>query len=1013
MRAKRARRAATRRGDPTGAAARFVAAIGDDPAQWVRSAGEVLGDGTATVDDELLASVAALMRFTLQEISPRHPLRFDCVRYFAAATTTLADRDDPLHRDVEAVVRAELDNPGLDEGQRDFLRWVGGAIARERADREAAELLRTGARTLDPDTLDRAVALLRGAVLGSTSDEERWTNLEALGRALVHLYEAVGDPADLRAGIRAFERAYEIRPAAKVARRLSAAWEFAHRSTGDPEAHERAVRFGRAAGDQAGDDQAGGGDGSGHDSGDDSGHDSGDDSGHDESERLNNLSAALIARYADNGDGRALTEAIALLERALVLLHDGCSRRFSPMHNLGEALHAHYLHTGDTAALDRSVELGREVLAAVDADPLLFRPGVLTRLAARCYSRHGRSGDGQDLEEAAELAREVVRTAPATHPDTPDLLAASLGILGRHSQVTQDLEAIRAAEAAARARLRDLAPDHPGRHKLAQAVAALQFSLSYRTGDRSLARRAAQTLRTSGADHRTDVRTRIAMLHGAAKASQYGEDWEGAVRAHAEAIELFPLLASRGLVRTDQERRLAGLGDLVGSAASAAVQAGDPTRAATLLDHGRGILFSQVLENRDDFTDLADRHPALAEELRSVRDVLATWTSESTEDADRHHGLALRWTRLVERARALPGFARFLKPAEDLTPAAADGPVVLFALGDERVDAVIVRADGVRAVPLPGVTRAELADRARDFLAAVDTDLAVDDTADRILAWLWDVVAEPVLEALGHHGPPGPGEPWPRVWWCPSGALTFLPLHAAGHHTPGDPRAVIDRVMSSYTTTARALRYARRERVAPTGDDRTLLVTPADAAGFAPLPGVHAEREIVVRHLSAPPDELVGQDALRDRVLEGLGRHSRTHFACHGVTDPDSPSRNRLVLADHDETPLTVTDIIRLRLDADLAFLSACSTARTTPTLADESIHLASAFQLAGYRHVVASSWPVHDRFAIRFTKDFYAAIGDTGTDLAALAVHRASRRLRDRVPAHARVWAAYIHVGP
>ena len=62
---------------------------------------------------------------------------------------------------------------------------------------------------------------------------------------------------------------------------------------------------------------------------------------------------------------------------------------------------------------------------------------------------------------------------------------------------------------------------------------------------------------------------------------------------------------------------------------------------------------------------------------------------------------------------------------------------------------------------------------------------------------------------------------------------------------------------------------------------------------------------------------------------------------------------------------------------------------------------------------MVASSWPVHDRFAIRFTKDFYAAIGDTGTDLAALAVHRASRRLRDRVPAHARVWAAYIHVGP
>ena len=51
-----------------------------------------------------------------------------------------------------------------------------------------------------------------------------------------------------------------------------------------------------------------------------------------------------------------------------------------------------------------------------------------------------------------------------------------------------------------------------------------------------------------------------------------------------------------------------------------------------------------------------------------------------------------------------------------------------------------------------------------------------------VLDWLWDAVAEPVLAVLGRTGPPSDGEPGPRVWWCPTGPLTVLPIHAAGHH---------------------------------------------------------------------------------------------------------------------------------------------------------------------------------------------------------------------------------------
>jgi CHAT domain-containing protein len=106
-----------------------------------------------------------------------------------------------------------------------------------------------------------------------------------------------------------------------------------------------------------------------------------------------------------------------------------------------------------------------------------------------------------------------------------------------------------------------------------------------------------------------------------------------------------------------------------------------------------------------------------------------------------------------------------------------------------------------------------------------------------------------------------------------------------------------------------------------------------------------------------------------------------------------------------------VVDVARLRLDhAELAFLSACETARPGARLADEAIHLASAFSLAGYRHVVATLWPIGDTHAVTVARDVYTALATTG-DVAG-AVHATTRRLRNRWADTPSVWASHIHVG-
>jgi CHAT domain-containing protein len=44
--------------------------------------------------------------------------------------------------------------------------------------------------------------------------------------------------------------------------------------------------------------------------------------------------------------------------------------------------------------------------------------------------------------------------------------------------------------------------------------------------------------------------------------------------------------------------------------------------------------------------------------------------------------------------------------------------------------------------------------------------------------------------------------------------------------------------------------------------------------------------------------------------------------------------------------------------------------------LLDESIHLASAFQLAGFPHVIATLWQTGDSAAVQVAEDFYIHVG-------------------------------------
>ncbi|MEV4411816.1 CHAT domain-containing protein [Catellatospora sp. NPDC049609] len=431
--------------------------------------------------------------------------------------------------------------------------------------------------------------------------------------------------------------------------------------------------------------------------------------------------------------------------------------------------------------------------------------------------------------------------------------------------------------------------------------------------------------------------------------------------------------------------------------------------------------------------------------------------ADAEEAADARVALAREWDELVLRARELPEFADFLRPLQlkDLLAAAEDGPVVVVNVSRWQCDALIVQAGGVTTCALPDLKADDAAARADHYLntlqagevaaeardaarrrrgsAATMAERQAAQRAERavaeatrtietmladLLGWLWDAIAEPVLRNLKILDAPADLALLPRIWWCPTGPLTFLPIHAAGHHagTSKTPSSVMDVAVSSYTPTLRALMQARRPQTRnEPGTDRLLVVGLRDTPGQRELTGV--DKELDALAALTPPHlrtQLVGPAATRESVRQLLRTHQWVHFSCHGNQELDDPSQGGLAL--HDGV-LSIADVTTEQFHAEFAGLSACKTATGGRHLPDEAITLAAALHYTGYRHVIATLWSVYDSDS---TTDLFGAIyrdlivdGRLHAERSARALHRAVLELRDAQPGQPSAWTPFTHTGP
>ncbi|WP_254711562.1 CHAT domain-containing protein [Streptomyces sp. TRM64462] len=779
--------------------------------------------------------------------------------------------------------------------------------------------------------------------------------------------------------------------------------------------------------------------------------------------------AAEVAHYMRDGNTERLNTLVDRLRRAVDASETGEAERGHRRIELGQALRMRFEVEGELADLDGSITeltetltgpLGDEERAAafsflglahldryvssgdladLEAATAAVRHPYpahlaasrtharrLTNLAAVLTARFDAYGDDAELDEAVDHLQYAVAATPPAQHDRPVMLiklAVALRKRGVHTTRDADLDA-------AASLLRQVAGD-PSDTGPNQQLARLELGHLLSTRGRS--RRAVADLVEAVAQYRTtalaptqDVRTRLhcAALWGLTCARL--KDLDQARAAFGVALaDLLPKLTGRALGRESQETRLREVASLANVAAAVELTAGRPREALIRLEQGRGVLLAQALRLRSRHDDLVAASPRLAERYEQVcADLVARQRSPEQRKAS-----AAEFDQVVREIRALRGFGHFHRPPDwaRLSEAAALGPVAVINVSPLRCDALLLhRRSGrgaVEVLPLPGVTADEIARRADAFQAAV-TKLAtpgttggeryvIDREVKRTLRWLGDEIVKPVLARLGLGSPVEPGALPPRLWWCPTGVLSLLPLHAALLEGEGRPGSVYahDCVVSSYVPTLGSLLHAR-DTPAPDAGRTSLVAVAVDAGdGHSPLAAL-AQELSATEELTGHRTELRDTAATPEAVLAALRTHTHAHLACHGVRDPAAPSHSRLLLhGGH----VTLRELAAERLrDAELAYLSACHSAAPGHELADEVISVASAFQLCGYRQVVGSLWTVDDTMGPLLAREVYRLLAAPDSPGAAHALHRAVGTLREHP--HYReplFWASVIHSGP
>ncbi|MEV5013293.1 CHAT domain-containing protein [Streptomyces sp. NPDC053780] len=704
------------------------------------------------------------------------------------------------------------------------------------------------------------------------------------------------------------------------------------------------------------------------------------------------------------------------------------------------------------------------------------------RSGMNAYQDYAESGDTTQLDAAIEAFRRASEGRAGDTPQFSHVNNLANALMDRY-------EARQKAGRATRAK------------DLDEALVCAQWAVWVRSGDSPDAARGLATLRrvqkqreASGLPRRgpklESVSLRLAAMPSAPLADRVAalrqiSGSNPCFRASFEAIvktlpRTLAWIGPQGNRRQPARETTDAVDELIGLA----LYDNNPTRAVELFEASRGVLWDRVVghsaptvlrtkaaavaRRMDRAADCLNEHGGAAG-LRHMAEPRRRGSHERRADARLRRRQVRQqkiWDATSRRAHAVlreeakprdtgKPEATFLVPdyARDILPAAVEGPVVCVWRRDYQILALVVQEghDTPSVLELGHVWGFDKV--MEEYLLAIDdvSSDAREQTVRKTLEQFYPMFRQLPWYLFGQDY--DPTDDPRRVWWCPSGLLATLPLHAVAlfsQHVdtmtwlPGEQRGMgavawipndtarrtmasstclLDVIASSYTPTVRSLVWAREARdakvtaagVEASRSPNMLLVTADQESRLESLPGSAGVRKQIQKLI--PPNRLSllsGELASVRQVLHAFNHHEAVHFDCHSVRDPRNPWRSGLVLYDR---PLTVKDLVDRSVDRlDFAYLAACATALTDEQLPDEMITLAATLHYTGCPNVIGTLTPSTDRSTARVTRNVYnsliSADGRVNSEECARVLHAAAAAERTRLPDHPTAWSPFIHIG-
>jgi CHAT domain-containing protein/Tfp pilus assembly protein PilF len=273
---------------------------------------------------------------------------------------------------------------------------------------------------------------------------------------------------------------------------------------------------------------------------------------------------------------------------------------------------------------------------------------------------------------------------------------------------------------------------------------------------------------------------------------------------------------------------------------------------------------------------------------------------------------------------------------------------------------------------------------------------------------LHKLLIEPIAELL-------PKEPTERVIFIPQEALFLLPFPALEDAT-GQYLIAKHTVLTAPAIQVLDLTRQQQQRLQTKyrepfpGKDILIVGNPKMPANLEPLPAAEKEALAIAQILNTKA--IIGNQATKVDIVQKLPNARLIHLATHGLLSDAKkvgiPGALAFTPSPNDDGFLTSTEILNLKLDAQLVVLSACNTGRGKIT-GDGVIGLSRALITSGVSSVIVSLWSVPDAPTSLLMTEFYRNLQKKSDKAQAL---RQAMLITMKQTPNPYNWAAFTLIG-